>query len=270
MLSKNVKKYLPLFCILMSVFCTSVFSIAAEADPVSFIACPIYRDADAGPKSGCWLATERVTGITYDIGSGLTKPIGNKAVLVEGRTGPLSIEDAKFCGGLVLSSVRISVVEEPCAYHILPAEGYPGRVFRPPGETMKPLTVQRALPEPPFEDKTYSILFNYNSDFLNYQYSEVILEKASLYIKASKAVTVEVVGVSATEPLLVSNRELTEDTVLAKQRAEKTKIALLRLGVEPSLIELKWKEQGAPVQHYNQGLSQETHRRVDINITVTQ
>ena len=244
-------------------------SVKALAEQVSFIACPVYRDTDAGPKSGCWLANDRDSGATYDIGSGLTKPIGDRAVLVEGISGGTSAEDIQLCGGMVLSPVRVSVLEDSCQPHIIPAEDHPGRVFRPPGELMQPLSVARSLPEPPFENRTFSILFNYNSDFLNYQYSEVILEKVSLYIKASKAARVDIVAYAATEPLWVSNQELRESLDLAKARAGKVQTALLRLGVDASRMHSDWQRQGNPTVHYAGGLAQETLRRVDIIITVS-
>ena len=36
-------------------------SAQAPVEIVRFISCPIYRDVDAGRKSGCWLADERET-----------------------------------------------------------------------------------------------------------------------------------------------------------------------------------------------------------------
>ena len=45
--------------------------VAAHAEDtrnlVRFVACPIYRDADSGRKSGCWLATDPASGIRYDL-----------------------------------------------------------------------------------------------------------------------------------------------------------------------------------------------------------
>ncbi len=237
------------------------FTVLAEA--VNFITCPVYRDTDAGPKSGCWLATDRASGIRYDIGSGLTKPLGEQAVLVEGRTNKNSKTDSQLCGGVVLNPVRVSVLEQKCSAHMLPAENYPGRVFRPPGELMQPLSVERKLPRSPFDNRSYSILFNYNSDFLNYQYSEVILEKASLYIRASKA-KVTVIGYAATSPISVSNQQIQESVLLAEVRAKKVETALLRLGVNPDKIKIESSGKPSPVTHYADGLEQETLRRVDI------
>lgn len=240
----------------------------AGATEVSFIACPVYRDTDAGPKSGCWLATERKSGVTYDIGSGLTKPLSDRAVLVEGIFDEAVHSDKSLCGGAVLSPVRVSVLESQCQPHILPAENYPGRIFRPPGEVMQPSTVVRQLPQGPFADRTYSILFNFNSDFLNYQYSEVILEQASLYIRASKAKAVVIKGYAATEVLNVSGQLLQEKSELAKQRSEKVKLALTRLQVPAEIIHTDWQGVAEPVEHYAGGLEQETLRRVDVLIQI--
>ena len=242
---------------------------SAPAEEVSFIACPVYRDTDAGPKSGCWLATERDTGVTYDIGSGLTKPLSDHAVLVEGVVTETSKKEAALCGGIVLSPVRVSVLDDKCHPHLLPAENYPGRVFRPPGEVMRPLSVPRRLPEGPYTDTTFTILFNYNSDFLNYQYSEVILEKASLYIQASNPASVTVIGFAAVEPLHVSGTTLQESLALAEARARKVETALLRLQVPAEIIKTKKRSGKQAVDHYAGGLAQETLRRVDIQIKVS-
>ncbi len=245
-------------------------STLVAAEELSFIACPVYRDADAGPKSGCWLATERSSGMTYDIGSGLTKPLADRAVLVEG----VLSEDEKnngenLCGGLVLSPVRVSVLEQVCRPHILPAEGYPGRVFRPPGELMRPTSVARELPQAPFFDQSTYILFNYQSDFLNYQYSEVLLEKVALYISASKPESVRVIGYAAVEPLEVSGQILREDLALARRRAEQVALALRRLQVPEELLTVEWQGTLDPVEHYAGGLAQETLRRVEIQVKIS-
>lgn len=254
---------------LFLIFLLASPSALVLAEDIIFIACPVYRDTDAGPKSGCWLATERNSGRTFDIGSGLTKPLSNRAVLVEGVLEDNNSKSAELCGGLVLNPVRVSVLEKTCTPHILPAEGYPGRVFRPPGEVMRPLTVSRTLPDGPYENKTYTILFNFNSDFLNYQYSEVILEKISLYVQASKPKKIIVTGYAASSPLQVSGDTLVEPVDVAQARAEKVQTALTRLKVPNNKIELHWKAEGDPVAHYAGGLEQETFRRVDIEVLVS-
>ena len=43
------------------------FASAVEAQSVRFISCPIYRDADAGRKSGCWLSDDASSGTRYDV-----------------------------------------------------------------------------------------------------------------------------------------------------------------------------------------------------------
>ena len=57
----------------------------AAAELVRFVACPVYRDTDAGKKSGCWLADDPATGRRYDVSQSPTKPDWNFEVLVEGR-----------------------------------------------------------------------------------------------------------------------------------------------------------------------------------------
>ena len=64
---------------------TQVLTAAADAaETVSFIACPVYRDTDAGRKSGCWLADESGTGRRFDISRAPSKPDWNHEILVEG------------------------------------------------------------------------------------------------------------------------------------------------------------------------------------------
>lgn len=236
----------------------------AERQERAFIACPVYRDTDAGPKSGCWLATHDKTGIRYDVSAALTKPQLGKMVLVEGVTS----DTGNFCGGQVLQPVRVSVLNRNCPEHLLPAEDYPSRRFSPPDERMQPLTVPRQLPEPPFENRTWSILFNFQSDFFNYQYSEVLLEKIALYIKASQARRVKVIGYSASKPYPVDGEPLREGKSLATRRADMAILALTRLGVNPAIITKSTSQNPDTVTHYAGGLAEETRRRVDIVVSV--
>ena len=60
--------------------------VPAAGQTLSFVACPIYRDTDAGRKSGCWLADDPNHGQRYDITFGPVKPQVGRAVLVEGVT----------------------------------------------------------------------------------------------------------------------------------------------------------------------------------------
>ncbi|MGQ9427360.1 hypothetical protein ACXYTJ_13520 [Gilvimarinus sp. F26214L] len=230
-----------------------------------FIACPVYRDSDAGPKSGCWLATNRESGERFDVSGARSKPMIGRQILVEGLVSDLA---ADSCGATVLEPVRVSVLPERCPEYIIAGENYPGRKFALPPEVMQPLSVPRTLPEGPYEDRTFTILFNFDSSFLNYQYSEIILEKAALYIRASEPASVEVLGFAATESYGVSGRVLRESLDLAKARAEQVALALGRL-VPGVKTDIQWK--GSPEvisQSGAAGLDEESRRRVEIRISV--
>src|SRR5690606_26201070 len=101
---------------------------APETSPeLRFVTCPVYRNTDAGRKSGCWLADSPEDGLRYDVTRSPTKPDWNRAVLVEGR---VSAGQADTCGGIVLEPVRVSVLDQACPRAMLPAQGYPGVRFR--------------------------------------------------------------------------------------------------------------------------------------------
>ncbi|MGH1472273.1 MAG: hypothetical protein ACRBCS_13865 [Cellvibrionaceae bacterium] len=256
------------FLITESLFAESL-SETNQGDIQRFIACPVYRDTDAGPKSGCWLATDPSTGQVFDITGGLTKPFDNRAVLVEGQIGN---EDRNMCGATVLRPIRTSVLlEEYCTPHVIPAENLSGRRFVLPKTRMSPTNVPRTLPVAPFDKTAFHILFHYNSDFLNYQYSEVMLEKIALTIKAAKPKLVKITGFAATKPYMVSERRLRESSSLALQRAKKVKLALTRLGVNENLIELSMSDTPESIildasDLIENAVSEETKRRVDIDL----
>jgi len=117
----------------------------AAPNELRFVTCPIYRDTDAGRKSGCWLADDPATSIRYDVSSAPSKPDWNYAVLVEGIVAATSpLQDT--CGGLVLDPVRTSILPERCPRHMLPAEGFRGRPFSLPVRNVAPASVVRPVP----------------------------------------------------------------------------------------------------------------------------
>jgi outer membrane protein OmpA-like peptidoglycan-associated protein len=242
------------------------FARADAPDPnfVSFVACPIYRDTDAGRKSGCWLAEDPATGIRYDVTDGPTKPQVGKLSLFEG----IVTQDADTCGGVVLRPVRQAVLDEGCPRAIIPAEQYPGRRFVLPAETMKPTWEPRELPPPPYATKEFHIVFDFGNDFHVYQYAELILEKISLYAKASKPKAVIVTGFAATQPIEVSGRSLAEPLTLAKARAQATTEALVRLGIERGLIRIETKGEPKPIADLPTPGLEASKRRVTVRIEV--
>jgi hypothetical protein len=199
---------------------------AEQATLVRFVTCPVYRDADSGKKSGCWLGDDRATGIRYDVSQSPHKPHWNRAVLVEGR---VSRAAANPCGGVVLEPVRTSILPEPCPRHMLPAEGYPGRKFVLPARNVAPMAVARKAPSGPFSERTFALFFEFDRDFIVYQYSDFLLDSAATWIAAAKPNKLIVKGFAATTPEVVSGQSLAERLEVAQERADKVAEALRRL-----------------------------------------
>lgn len=237
-------------------------SVESEAERVSFVACPVYRDTKAGEKSGCWLATDPESGIRYDISRGRTKPQIGRKILVEGKV----TEDAENCGDPALEPVWTSVLPEDCPDHMIPAEGYPGNKFELPEEVMQPIWVERELPEGPYEPKTYHIYFDFNSDFLIYQYSEVLLEDIALYIEASDPEQVVITGYAATQDHQVSDRVIAEKPEVARARAEMVATALRRLQIDPDKLKVQWKKAAEPTEDGDRGLEYASRSRATVEL----
>lgn len=193
---------------------------------VRFISCPVYRDADSGKKSGCWLADDRESGVRYDVSLSPYKPDWNYAVLVEGR---VSANPPAPCGSKVLDPVRTSILPEPCPRHMLPAEGYPGRRFVLPARNIQPLSVERPVPDGPFRERVFTTFFEFDRDFLVYQYDDFIIDNAVTWIRAAKPRKLVVTGYAATIPETVSGRTLAERPEVAQERAEAMAVTLRRL-----------------------------------------
>ena len=51
-----------------------------------------------------------------------------------------------------------------------------------------------------------------------------------------------VTGYAATKPAVVSGRRIAEDAAIARSRADKIAEALIRMGVDPKIIETKCKD----------------------------
>jgi hypothetical protein len=231
-----------------------------------FVACPIYRDTDSGAKSGCWLATDPATGIRYDVSLSNIKPDWNRSVLVEGI--PAS-DDPEACGATVLRPVRVSVLNDACTRHVLPAEGHAGRKFKLPQRHIEPLDAGYPLPAPPYSNRTFSALFSFGRTFLAYQEDDWLVDQAVTYIRASHPVKVIVTAYSDSTEQVVSGRTLAEPASLARERAEKIALALVRLGVPNSLLHVGWSSHpGDATTDLADGLRAPGRRRVDIEVVV--
>jgi outer membrane protein OmpA-like peptidoglycan-associated protein len=232
------------------------------AEQIRFVTCPIYRDTQAGRKSGCWLADDPASGIRYDVTSSPTKPDWNYAVLVEGLVSDTSKNP---CGGVVLEPARVSVLPEACPRHMLPAEDFPGQPFTLPERNVRPISEQRPIPPGPYETRTFHIFFEFNRHFVVYQYGDYLLDEAFTWLSAAKPKKVVVTGYAATEPVTVSGRTLAEDPDVARKRAETIREALRRLGVLPEQLEVKWNTDPDPVDvAAADGIRSASLRRVEI------
>lgn len=239
-------------------------AFAQSGDVVRFISCPVYRDADAGRKSGCWLATDPASGVRYDVTLSPTKPDWNFAVLVEGR---VADEQDNACGGLVLTPARVSILTDACPRHMLPAEDYPGRAFVLPERNVRPLAEDIPAPQGPYEDRQFNIFFDFDRDFVIYQYGDYLLDQAIRWIRAADPKAITITGYAATLPAEVSGQEIAERPRIARARAERIAEALRLAGIDPDLIEVR-AETAAGVADLADadGLAEASRRRVEISV----
>jgi len=228
------------------------------------VTCPIYRDTDAGRKSGCWLADERETGRRFDVSAAPSKPDWNHEVLVEGRVSPAAPD---HCGGQVLDPVRTSVLPGACPRHMLPAEGFAGNRFSLPRRNIAPLAVARPVPAPPYAARTFRLFFDFDSAFVIYQYDDYLLDQAITWIRAAKPKAIVITGYAATQPAMVSGRRIAEDKSVARDRADRLTEALVRLGVDRAIIAERVDLRPEPVDDPDaDGLAEVSRRRADIAV----
>jgi len=243
----------------------ALLPLSSIAETVTFIACPIYRDTDAGRKSGCWLADDARSGTRYDVSDALIKPLLGREVLIEGV---VTSRDPNACGGVILEPLSVSVLDSECKTHLIPPEGHPSRRFTLPAKTLQPANVPRVAPPPPYATREFSMYFELNSDFLLYQHSEVIIDEAVTYIKAAKPKRVIVTGYADAEGFDASGRTIREPIDVARARAAMLTEALLRLGIDKKLIVQRAGGQ-APDDAWTQlGLKHAAKRRATLRIEV--
>lgn len=246
--------------LLPALLLASVPALAGET--VRFVACPVYRDTDAGRKSGCWLGTDGATGRRYDVSDAPFKPSVGRMMLVEGEVAATP----DICGGTPLAPVRVAVLDEPCPEVVIPAEGYPSKPSVVPLDTMMaPLTVPRVLPPPPYSRHDYQIEFTFGDDRLMYQHVENIIEKAALYARASKG-HVELVGNADGVGFMASGRRMKEAPALARARAAMVREALVRLGVPAERISVKTDLHPIALPGWPAALERSSMRRVTITV----
>lgn len=231
----------------------ALLATGAVAQEVSFTACPIYRDTDAGRKSGCWLSDAREDGIRYDITQAPTKPDWSHAVLVEGN---VSATQDGACGGVTLDPVRVSILPEACPRHMLPAEGFAGRAFTLPERAIAPLSADRPAPEGPFTDRDFALFFDWNRDFVIYQYTDWLFDRAAWWLVHANPPRIVVTGYAAPH----------EIPAIAQARADKVTEALIRMGLDPARIEVETRTDAQPLDVPEaDGLPEPSRRRAIIS-----
>ena len=247
------------------VFVAALFALPLQAaEQLRFIACPVYRDADAGKKSGCWLAENPASGTRYDVALSPTKPDWNHEVLVEGV---VASKQDNACGGVVLEPVRVSILPGACTRHMLPAEGFPGRPFVLPKRNVRPMSEARPPVPQPWTDRRFHLQFEWNRSFAVYQLDDYLLDQAITYIRAVKPREVVVTGYAATTPATVSGRVIAEKPEIAQARAEMAAESLRRLGVSNATLRVQWKlaAEAADIDAAD-GLQESSRRRGDIDV----
>jgi len=234
----------------------------AGGGELQFIACPIYRDTDAGRKSGCWLAD--ADGVRYDITRAPTKPDWNRLVLVEGR---ISENSVNTCGGIVVDPVRVSILQGPCPRMQLPADGWSGVRFVLPPRNIRPLYEPRDRALPPYVERRFRVPFDFGSAFVVYQLGDYYVNQAVLYARDIQARRIEITGWAATQARDVSGQRLVESADLARRRAEVVARWFTMSGVDPGQIEIKLASKDVPsVMEGTDGLVEPSRRRVEIRV----
>ncbi|MET0247322.1 MAG: hypothetical protein ABW182_11285 [Sphingomonas sp.] len=230
---------------------------------VRFVTCPVYRDTDAGRKSGCWLATDPASGIRYDVTAAPTKPDWNHAILVEGF---VARDAGDPCGGVVIEPARVSVLEDACTRHLIKAEGYKGRRFALPERNVRPLYEARKRPDKPYVEGRFTIPFDYRSSFITYQIADYYLDATINYALDVQPARIEIAGVAQTRPETVSGKRLVEDASLARTRAQVVQRALILRGIPAERIRIVGTLPGPLVPAAFDGLAGPDERRVDVRI----
>jgi hypothetical protein len=247
--------------VLAALCATTTAHAAQTGDLVRFVTCPVYRDTDSGKKSGCWLADDRATGHRWDVSQSPYKPDWNYAVLVEGR---VSADTAQPCGAAVLDPVRTSRLDTPCTRHVIPAEGFPGRKFTLPRRNIAPSSVARPVPPGPYATRTFPVYFEFDRDFLVYQYDDWLIDNAVTWIRAAKPAKLVVTGFAATTPETVSGQTFAERPEVARERAEAIAETLRRL-IPGLTVETQTQTAAQPTDDAEaDGLPWQSQRRVEI------
>jgi len=222
------------------------------AQQLNFVTCPVVRDTKTVP---CFLA--EYEGETYyltvqqDISAEQYPPQLLHEVLVEGtiQAGP------RVCGGIPLKPVKLSVLPEvkQACNTILPAEPGieappmrrpAGPSTRQPGAAPAAPPAPPARPAPPFSEREWKVLYDFDSAFLFSRDTRVVNQAAD-YAVAAKAQRIDVVAHRGAT-LLSNGNVLVEGETIATQRAERV-VALLK-GLGAALASVNVRVVSAPPQ----------------------
>ena len=228
---------------------------SAQAAETRFTTCPIYRDTDAGRKSGCWLADESTSGTRFDVSQAPTKPDWNYAILVEGK---VADKQDNPCGGTVLDPVRVSVLDDRCPRHMIPAEGFPGRKFVLPRRNVSPSGDPRPVDPPPYGPRTFSIFFDFDRAFVTYQLSDWLFDNTVAWLKAAKPRRIVVTGFAVTDR--------GESANIARDRATRIAQSLAMLGIPGARVKTGTNPPPTTAEG-SDGLTEPSRRRVEVTAT---
>ncbi len=241
------------------------------AQQKNFVACPIVRDTKSVP---CFLA--EYEGETYflaiqqDISAEQYPPQLLHEVLVEGTVA----DGPRVCGGIPLKPVHLSVLPELnlACNTILPAEPgiEPPPHRRGPGPSSKQIPADAppaARPAPrarftaPFEEREFTIRFDFDSAFL-FSRDTAVVRQAASFASAAKAKSV-VITAHRGAVLLSNGQVMTEHETIAMRRAAAVADLLAGLGVNPNSVAVRI----APEVAKPDGISGPERRLVSIRVT---
>jgi outer membrane protein OmpA-like peptidoglycan-associated protein len=267
------------------IWALTAFACLAAEPPgaaVSFIACPIARDT--GPDTDlCFIAEQDGTRYALVNPPDWGVPQLKHRVLVEGRA-----LAGSFCGASMIEG-RASVlpeIDESCNV-VLPFDGTfkgsAGGVFNSGSPQQRAyaqdlarrasldpsVSVQPAIldppplqpPQPPFEARTMTITYPFNSD-RGPGPDMIKLKELAAYASAAHAKRLDVVGYRATSRL-VNGRELVETPSLAEARARKIAGIVHALGISDHAIRTRWESDAIA----GKGDLDWQNRKVEVTVT---
>jgi outer membrane protein OmpA-like peptidoglycan-associated protein len=252
-----------------AVFVVTSSAEAAAAKRLNFVACPIVRDTEEVP---CWLTEYKgelyYLGIQLDLQSEFFPPQLSHKALVEGV---VAADKPRICGGIVLDPVKVSTmpdVDISCE-EMLPAEGYKIDFARrgtgPDPARLSAVNQAKARqftpPAPPFTAQTFTVYFDFDSDFMPTRANKNITA-AMRYANAIKASRIEIRGYRGSA-LLTDGQKLAEYDYLAERRTKAIHSAIVDIGAPANIVTSSWNKNPEPAN----GVDDYETRRVTITVT---